>query len=289
MLVEKITSRQNPLVKRFRRLHTGADRHLVLIEGVRMVEEALAAGAHFESIAFTSELDGTERGMALQDRLQRVPCRGAFLSKQVMEYISDTDTPQGVAAIVTRPNVELEAIIHPRTQLIVIADGIQDPGNLGAIVRSAEASGATGMVVLPGTTNPFGTKSVRASMGSVLRFPVAAATSAKDVISMAEQMGISLIAAVQEKSVDRGRVKSQPYTDVDYRSRIALIVGNEGSGVSDELLSQASALVHIPMAPVVESLNVAAAASIILYEAARQRGFSFGKTRGKKRPPDARS
>src|SRR6516225_7958106 len=138
MLVEKITSRQNPLVRRFRRVRTSCEPHLALLEGVRLVEEALEAGAHFESIAFTSDLESTERGLALKDALQRVPCRGAELSKQVMDYVSDTESPQGIAALVTRPHFALEDVIEREPQLIVIADGLQDPGNIGAIVRTAE-------------------------------------------------------------------------------------------------------------------------------------------------------
>jgi|HubBroStandDraft_6_1064221.scaffolds.fasta_scaffold55539_3 TrmH family RNA methyltransferase len=288
MLVEKITSRQNPLVKRFRRLRSGADRHLVLVEGVRMVEEALAAGAHFESIAFTSDLETTERGIALQDELQRVPCRGALLSNQVMDYISDTESPQGVAAMVTRPHFDLDAVFGISVQLIVIADGIGDPGNIGTIIRSAEAAGATGLVALPGTANPFGSKAVRASMGSVLRLPVAIAANTREVILLAKKMNIAAIVAVPERPTpsERGR-PSRPYTEADYRTGTALIFGNEASGVSEELASLADSFVYIPMAPAVESLNVSTAASILLYEAARQRGFSFVKGKVRRRVLDA--
>ncbi|HEY6330756.1 MAG TPA: RNA methyltransferase [Blastocatellia bacterium] len=278
MLVEKITSRQNPLVKRFRRLRNGAERNLMLIEGVKMMEEALAAGAHFESIAFTSDLELTERGLVLQDELQRVPCRGALLSQQVMDYISDTETPQGVAAMVSRPNFTIGDVFAAPSQLIVIADGIQDPGNVGTIMRTAEAAGSSGLVALPGTASPFGSKAVRASMGSVLRLPVAAGPSREELISMARERKVALVVASPERflPVDAS-AKTRPYTEADYRSPTGLIFGSEGSGVSEELASEASVLVHIPMASGVESLNVATAASIVLYEVARQRGFSFGR------------
>src|SRR3982750_1579018 len=122
MLVEKITSRQNPLVKRFRRVRTGSERHHVFIEGVRLIEDALRAGAHFESVAYTPALEASERGLRLLDALQSVPCRGAHVSKQVMEAIADTENPQGVAAIVSRPYFDLEDVFARAPQIIVIAD-----------------------------------------------------------------------------------------------------------------------------------------------------------------------
>jgi RNA methyltransferase, TrmH family len=278
MLVEKITSRQNPLVKRFRRLRNGGERSLILIEGVKMIEEALAAGAHFESIAFTSDLEMTERGLVLQDELQRVPCRGALLSKQVMDYISDTETPQGVAAMVARPNFAISDLLATPSQLIVVADGIQDPGNVGTIIRTAEAAGANGVVALPGTASPFGAKAVRASMGSVLRLPVATGPSRDELISIFREKRLNLVVASPEKYVPvDASAKIRLYTEADYRSPTALIFGAEGSGVSEGLAAEASISIHIPMASGVESLNVATAASIVLYEAARQRGFSFAR------------
>ncbi len=137
MLVEKIISRQNPLVKRFRRVRATGERQHVFLEGVRLIEDALATGARFESVAFTAELESTERGAALLESLRRVQCRGALVSRQVMEAIADTQTPQGVAAIVSRPYLELEELFATSPDLLVIADGLQDPGNLGTIIRTA--------------------------------------------------------------------------------------------------------------------------------------------------------
>src|SRR5690349_20074160 len=127
MLVEKITSRQNPLVKRFHRVRAGSERHHIFLEGVRLIEDAIAAGAHFETVAFTSALETSERGLQLMDELQKIPCRGAHVPPQVMQIIADTQTPQGIAAIVSRPFVEIADVFAARPALIVIADGLQDP------------------------------------------------------------------------------------------------------------------------------------------------------------------
>src|SRR5256885_1729914 len=169
MLVEKITSRQNPLVKRFRAVRAGSEHHHILLEGVRLIEDAIAAGAHFETVAFTSSLEESERGLQLIDELQKVPCRGAHLTPQVMQAISDTQSPQGIAAIVSRPFYELAELFANQLTLIIIADGLQDPGNLGTIIRTAEAAGADGLITTRDTVDPFNQKALRASMGSALR------------------------------------------------------------------------------------------------------------------------
>jgi TrmH family RNA methyltransferase len=274
MLVEKITSRQNPLVTRFKRVRTGLERHHVLVEGVRLIEEAIAAGVHFESIAFTADLEASERGLTLKDELQHVPCRGALVTKQVMTYISDTETPQGVAAIISRPHFSLEDVFSAPGQLIVIADGIQDPGNIGTIIRTAEAAGATGLVALSGTVSPFNSKAIRASMGSALRLPVAMDAKVAEVVELMAKFEVASIAAMPRgPDGDESTPASRLYTDVDYRKPSALILGRESTGLSGDLAGKTQSFVHIPMAAGVESLNVAAAASVLLYEAARQRGW----------------
>lgn len=283
MLVEKITSRQNPLVKRFRRVRAMGERQHIFLEGVRLIEDAIQAGAHFESVAFTSELESNERGAALLDVLLRsVQCRGALVSKQVMEAIVDTQTPQGVAALVSRPYHELDDIFNADPDLLVIADELQDPGNLGAIIRTAEAAGASGLITTRYTVDPFNDKAIRASMGSALRLPITTGTSRLDVATRCREHKIRIIASraptttTQEGAEStEDPVTSSAYYDVDMTVPTALIVGREATGVSELWAANADGFAHIPMSDGVESLNVAAAASILLYEAARQRGFEF--------------
>ena len=283
MLVEKITSRQNPLVKRFRRVRAMGERQHILLEGVRLIEDAIQAGAHFESVAFTSGLESNERGAALLDVLLRsVQCRGALVSKQVMEAIVDTQTPQGVAALVSRPYHELDDIFNADPDLLVIADELQDPGNLGAIIRTAEAAGASGLITTRYTVDPFNDKAIRASMGSALRLPITTGASRLNVATRCRERKIRIIASRApttttqqgaESTVDQ--VTSSAYYDVDMTVPTALIVGREATGVSELWEANADGFAHIPMSDGVESLNVASAAAILLYEAARQRGFEF--------------
>jgi TrmH family RNA methyltransferase len=281
MLVEKITSRQNPLVKRFRFIRAGGERHHVFLEGVRLIEDAIRAGAHFETVAFSAQLETTERGLALLDQLQQVPCRGAQVSKQVMDAIADTESPQGVAAIVSRPHFEIEDVMARPPQLIVIADELQDPGNLGTIIRTAEAAGGTGLITTRFTVDPFNHKALRASMGSALRFPIATDLPRPEAFDLCRKHGIKII--VLESSppgplgvIEDGEVTGamQIYTEAKLTVPVALVCGREASGIASLAAAAADALVHIPMADGVESLNVSAAAAVLLYEAARQRRFS---------------
>lgn len=274
MLVEKITSRQNPLVKRFRRVRSGAEPHLILLEGVRLVEEALDSGAHFESVAFTSDLESTDRGLALKDALQRVPCRGAELNKQVMDYMSDTENPQGIAVLAVRPHFTLEQVFDREPQLLIIADGLQDPGNIGAIVRTAEAAGATGLLASAGTVSPYSPKALRASMGSALRLPIATSQAPEAIVKACSESGVTILASNPARP-ESPRSNSVTYTDADFRAGVAVVIGSEGSGIPSRALADAGQFLHIPMAPSVESLNVASSTAILLYEAARQRNFLF--------------
>ena len=282
MLVEKIISRQNPLVKRFRRVRAMGERQHVFLEGVRLIEDAINTGARFESVAFTGELESTERGAALLESLRRVQCRGALVSKQVMEAIADTQTPQGVAAIVSRPYLELDDLFVNKPDLLLIADELQDPGNLGTIIRTAEAAGASGLITTRYTVDPFNDKAIRASMGSALRLPIVTGASRADITGRCADHKIKIISSRATAGLAQGVIEDAARadriklcTEVDMTVPIAFIVGREATGIPESTQGEADEFVHIPMAEGVESLNVAVAAAILLYEARRQRGFRF--------------
>jgi RNA methyltransferase, TrmH family len=279
MLVEKITSRQNPLVKRFRRVRAGSERHHIFLEGLRLIEDALAAGVRFETVAFTPALEASERGLRLMDELQKIPCRGAHVPPQVMEAIAETESPQGVAAIVSRPFHELAEVFAGPPTLVIIADGLQDPGNLGTIIRTAEAAGADCVVTTRDTVDPFNQKALRASMGSALRLPVVTDAKCAEALKLCRAGGITLIgtrASPSRKPVieDASRAeKTRAYTDADLTVPLAFILGREATGLDEQTAADADQFVFIPMRAEVESLNVSAAAAVLLYEAARQRRF----------------
>ena len=172
-----------------------------------------------------------------------------------------TEHPQGVAALVEAPQFTVQAMFERRgPPLVVIAAGLQDPGNLGTLVRSAEAFGATGMILLPGTVSLWNAKTLRASSGSAFRLPVVALT-AEDAFATLRGHGVRIFAAVARDGD----------SEADLRGPSALLVGNEGSGLPDAWIAQADARVTIPLPGAVESLNAAIAGSVLLYEAMRQR------------------
>jgi TrmH family RNA methyltransferase len=199
-----------------------------------------------------------------------------------MDAIADTESPQGVAALVSRPHFEAADVVDIPPQLIIIADGLQDPGNLGTIIRTAEAAGATGLLTTRFTVDPFNHKALRASMGSALRFPIATDIPRSDAFALCRERGIKIIALESAPAgplgvIEDGEVTGamQFYTEAKLTGPVALVCGRESSGIASATAAAADVLVHIPMAEGIESLNVSAAAAILLYEAARQRGFKF--------------
>lgn len=287
MLVERITSKQNPLLKRFRRVRIGDERHLVFIEGIRLIEDALRAGVHFESVAYSLALEATERGAQLQDDLLHVPCRGAMVPQQILDYIADTESPQGIVALVSRPHHELTDVFNDDVPLLIIADELQNPGNIGNIIRTAEAAGASGLLTLRHTVDPFNMKALRASMGSAFRLPVVTDVKREEALALCKERGIKIVASrlpAKARGVleDAAIVaKESRYTEADLTAPMAIVLGREASGISEDIAAAADLFVHIPMAEGIESLNVAAAATILLYEAARQRNFQFKKEQPK--------
>lgn len=261
--VELITSIKNPACQRFRRAAAGRFREVVFAEGVRLVADAIARGVPVREVLVAPRLVTTPAGRALRRELQPLGRPIHECADHVLERISRLTTHQGVIALLERPRHELAEIFTGRdAPLVVVAAGVRDPGNLGALVRAAHAAGASGFVALEGGADPFGDKAVRGSAGSVLRLPVVAGADPKRVAAALGAGGIRGLVAVV-----RG---GECYLDVDLRGPCALMVGGETGDLPEELAAVARP-VTIPMAEGVESLNVAVAAGVLLYEARRQR------------------
>lgn len=220
-------------------------------EGFHLLEEALGAGCEIQAV------------IAAESITDRLPDAGgarvAVVSEKVFESLAATETTQGVIALVRPPAWTVDDLLRGAT-LLAILDGIQDPGNAGAILRAAEAFGATGAAFLKGTASPYNPKSMRASAGSVFRLPIAAFEE-KSLLAVLDQSGIALYAAMPRSG--------QAPADADLRSRCAIVIGSESRGVSPRLAERAIGL-RIPTSRV-ESLNAAVAAGVLLYEARRQR------------------
>jgi RNA methyltransferase, TrmH family len=264
--VERITSRQNAIVRRFRalaRASSPADDSAVLLDGEHLIEEAIACDVPIEIAAFSGE-----HLPPLSREVERRGGRVLSVPPQVLEAMSPVRQPSGVVAIAAARTVDLASVFAPHArgpQLVIILAGLQDPGNVGAIVRTAAAFGATGIVAIEGSANPFGWKALRGAMGATFRLPIAPRASLADTIVAACSNGVRLLATAPRRGI--------PLPNCDFRPPVAVILGGEGAGVTADALAAADATISIPMRPPIESLNVATAAAIVLYEAARQRGL----------------
>lgn len=259
---ELITSPDNRWLKRFRRALRQAETSedgLVGIEGARLVEEALHS--RIEVAALLVSASGEEHLSRLRSAL---PPDAPLLhtTDRLFAGVADTQTPQGIAALVRPRATQFDDLVRGLALVVVLA-GVQDPGNVGTILRSAEAFGASGVVAAKGTAHPFSPKALRASAGSALRLPVVSGLGLPVVLAQLRMAGLKLYAASL-----RG---TQPPARADLRAPSALIIGNEGAGVPAEIERSADALLQIPIEAPVDSLNAAVAASVLLYEAARQR------------------
>ena len=258
MGLDLISSRTNGRVKQLRAAFQGHARlsgGMVAIEGDHLLEEALRSGMVLKTV-FVSERRGVPEIVPRGVEVVR-------LTEEVFGSVVETQTPQGVAALLVPPVWVLEDVMGS-VALILIAVGLQDPGNLGTLVRSAEAFGATGVLTTPGTVSAWNQKALRASVGSVFRVPVVAA-AASDIEGLKER-GVRLIAAVGVE--DAGVIAAQ---EMDFTLGCAVMIGNEGSGLAAEWMEMCDARVTIPCPGPVESLNAAVAGSLLLYEASRQR------------------
>jgi len=261
--LRRIEGRHNPLVKLLRQAFAGADCTSdgdCAVEGLRIVEEAIRSGLRFRAVFFRE----SEQGLA--ERL--LPQIGGhvetlLLPNKIFDSAVPSETPQGVAALVHLKEFSLDKIME-RLQVgpLVVMARLQDPGNLGTILRSAEAFGGAGVILGEGTVSPFNAKVVRASAGSIFRVPVI--RGKLDAVS-------SQLRAQEIRLVATSSHKGTPLAEARLTGPLAMFIGNEGSGLPRDVMTRMDEVVIIPHAPQVESLNAGVAASILLYEAARQR------------------
>lgn len=270
-----VQSKQNSRLKELRRALAAPPRRpaeLAGIEGPNLLAEALRAGLRIETVFVAQGSESLLDDLAIGPEADVLALPRALLGSALA-----TETPQPVAALVTPPQWTWDDLIgssRSAPPLILILAGLQDPGNLGTILRSAEAFGATGIVSLPGTVSAWNPKTVRASAGSVFRVPLLAA-SVDECFAQLHQAGARILTT--------SAATGEPANLADLRVATALIVGNEGNGVPRDLAARAHAAIAIPCPGPVESLNAAVAASVLLYEASRQRSAQPTELRQKVR------
>jgi TrmH family RNA methyltransferase len=274
--METIASRQNPLVTLMRRVAQGDpdQRGRILLDGLHLLQEARAAGVALSSAAFSTRALAAPDGQArrLATTLAGLGCRVVQVSDQVLEAMSPASSPSGAVALATRPRHELTDLLPPAAPraFLCVAIDVQDPGNIGAIVRVAEAGGASGVIACGASADPFGWKALRGAMGSAFRLPVIREPDTTATLATLAQQGVRLLAAAAPANLAGTGVRGSFY-DLPLDPPCAVLLGSEGQGLPPEIVSAADDLITIPMQPPVESLNVAVSAALIIYEARRRR------------------
>lgn len=276
-----ITSRDNKWLKSFRAAlrgkgPNGSGNEPIGIEGPKLVEEALRSGLEVEAllVSESGEHDAAQVLKAASESETGIS-RSHILrtTDKLFEGVSGTEAPQGVAALFRQPAWGLDDVLHGvgatrgNSPLVVVLAAIQDPGNVGTILRSAEAFGATGAIATRGTADPWSPKALRASAGSTLRLPLLRGMAIPVLLAQLRIAGVKIYAASSARNGHEVGASAR----ADLREAASIFVGNEGAGLPSEVTSAADATISIPTMETVESLNAGVAASIVLYEAARQR------------------
>jgi TrmH family RNA methyltransferase len=264
--MRRITSRQNAAVARFKAAAKGED-DLLLLDGAHLVGDALDAGVRLREAVVASDAADRAELRTIVARLDQARVDVSSATAAVMDALSPVKSASAIVALGERPAYKDDAILGRAMPLVLVVADVQDPGNLGAIVRVAEAAGATGCVVAGRSADPFGWKALRGSMGSALRLPIVRLDDAADAVARARSRGCRLVA-----TIPRG---GKSLFDVDLKQPTAILVGGEGAGLPQDLVDLADDRVTIPMQAPVESLNAAVAAALLAYEARRQRASNL--------------
>jgi TrmH family RNA methyltransferase len=266
--LKPIESRDNSVLRQARAVRDGNVNELIFVEGLRLCEEAQRSGLKIEAVIYSDEIARKERAANLIAELARAGERLAVVSESLLATVSYTKTPQGIIILAQRPesgNSVLDAGTD-ESPLLVILHGLNNPVNVGAIMRTAEAAGASGIITTGNTADPFSPKALRGAMGSAFRLPIWAGPDYAEALDWCAQHKIQTVCADLNART--------AYTALDWTTPRALVVGPESKGLNAEEVGMASDAITIPMRGEVESLNVAAAATIVLYEAARQRDLN---------------
>lgn len=259
-MIETITSKDNKLIKEVKKLNEKKYRTIhnkFIVEGFRFVFEALESTFNVPYVFFSDKIEDKfedfQRELSISGDTQifRVP-------EVVLNCISNTENPQGIVAVVENTSVNINA----EDGFYVLVDKVQDPGNMGTIIRTANAAGANGVIITKGTVDIYNDKTLRATMGSIFKIPIIIENDFETVLKLKEN-GFKLIVSSLETDNN--------FYEIDLKKKSIIAVGNEGNGVSEEVCSMADEKVKIPMPGNAESLNVAVAAAIMIFEAVRQK------------------
>ncbi len=262
---EIISSRSNKTIKYLKSLSLSRNRQKesrFIVDGIRIIEEILEQGRSVKKLIISPLAAENERAAMIVEAAREQGIEVVWVAERVVDYLAETKTSQGVLALVEPQEFSEDDLLKGQMPMIVVAHLLQDPGNLGTIVRVTEAAGAGGVVTTPGTVDFYNPKALRATMGSIFRLPALRTQSLEAFVDRFKSRGYQTVAAMVSAKTR--------YFDIDYTKPTILLLGQEGAGLTPEAGQLADYKVSIPMVTMIDSLNVASAASIILYEAVRQ-------------------
>lgn len=264
--MDVIKSNQNPLIKEVKSLKQKKNRDeqkLFFIEGERFVEEAVKVKVKIDKIFISEDYFANNSHRYFCDKLEKLGYQIILVTDKLFDEISDTENPQGILAVIKVMEANFDDIYSSPDSFIIILDSIQDPGNFGTIIRTADAAGATGIIYSKGCVDLYNPKVLRGTMGSIFHLPVIYCDSLTEAIIEIKEKGIKVYAAHLDAKVD--------YFNVSMQDKTAIIIGNEANGIKDEVAALADILIKIPMPGKSESLNASVAAGLMMYEVVRQR------------------
>jgi RNA methyltransferase, TrmH family len=265
MTVAKLTGRNNPVLKNIRLVSSGsrrAPKHLIAVEGIRVLEEAAKADFGIEAAVVSEYFGSAAREKDLLAYWQKKRVRTFSISDRLFKSLSSVQAPQGAIALMRVPELSLDKVIAESNMLIVCACGIQDPGNLGTLIRAAAAAGANLVCTTKGTVSARNPKALRSSAGAFFHIPLVEHIEIRDFRNYCSSRSIRMYRTDARTGIS--------HTEADLRSACAILLGNEGSGMSEEEYAEFFSI-RIAMAKEIESLNVAMAGTVVLFEALRQR------------------
>lgn len=262
-----IMSSSNKLIKEIKSLHNKKDRwnkKCFFIEGTRSIEQCMKSKIDIKYIVYSEELLGSD-GFKLIEQIENYGYELYEISKSIFKEISDTDNPQGILAVVEFMENTIESALKEENFFILL-DRVQDPGNMGTIIRTADAFGANGVIVTNGCVDVYNPKTVRSTMGSIFQIPIIHMRNIDDAIETLKNKNINIIST---------SLNTDKYSyDIDFIKDSALVIGNEANGVSEQIIENSDELVKIPMSGSAESLNAGVASAVLMYEVLRQRSLA---------------
>lgn len=262
--LEILSSKGNSIIKQSTKLKIKKYRQesgQFMVEGVRFVEEAIMSGAPVKYCLCSEELHG-DRVELILGTMAKKNIKVYMVKGELMGQICDTETPQGIAAVIEKKDPDIDRLIED-CDFLILVDRIQDPGNLGTIIRTADAAGAGGVILAEGTVDLYSPKVLRSTMGSIFHVPVVSSLDIIDTIDKMKSNGFKVYVSSLEAAA--------AYYQEDYRGRTAIVIGNEANGVDSSIILHADRLVKIPMPGQAESLNAAVAGGILMFEVVRSR------------------